>query len=108
MGAFGGQSDVVALYASGISLKGAEQTARLAVDNGYDAKAENWFGSEVDIGNIKALREVVGSAGTLMVDANQAWTVDHACEMIKELAPFDLSCWKNQSQRIDLTVNGND
>lgn len=89
---FGGQSDVVALYASGISPKGAEQTARLAVDNGYDAlKLKIGFGSEVDIRNIKALREVVGSAGTLMVDANQAWTVDDACEMIKELTPFDLS-----------------
>ena len=48
------------------------------------------FSHDRDVVNIRALRDIVGPSGSLMVDASQAWSVDHATEMIADLAPFDL------------------
>ena len=42
-----------------------------------------------DIARVAAVREVIGDA-TLMVDANQGWTVEQAMEACRELAAFDL------------------
>ena len=89
---YGGTTDTVPIYASGINPTNAEQTALAAVDNGYQAvKLKIGFGRDVDVNNVSALRDIVGSSGSLMVDANQAWFADHACDMISDLAPFDLT-----------------
>ena len=42
-----------------------------------------------DIARVAAVREVIGDA-TLMVDANQGWSVEQAMEACRELAAFDL------------------
>ena len=42
-----------------------------------------------DIARVAAVREVIGDA-TLMVDANQGWSVEQAKEACRELAAFDL------------------
>ena len=49
------------------------------------------FSRNRDVVNIRALRDIVGPSGLLMVDANQAWSVDHAAKMIADLTPFDLA-----------------
>ena len=38
--------------------------------------------------NLQALRDLLGSHATLMVDANQAWSPDEAKEMSQRIAPF--------------------
>ncbi|MEK9759433.1 MAG: mandelate racemase/muconate lactonizing enzyme family protein [Candidatus Puniceispirillum sp.] len=89
---YGGTADTVPIYASGINPTNAEQTVRAALDEGYrDIKLKIGFGHDRDVANIRALRDIVGPSGSLMVDANQAWSVDHAAEMISDLAPFDLT-----------------
>ena len=49
------------------------------------------FSRDRDVVNIRALHDIVGPSGSLMVDANQIWSVDHAAEIIAGLAPFDLA-----------------
>ena len=89
---YGGTADTVPIYASGINPTNAEQTARTALDEGYrNIKLKVGFGRDRDVANIRALRDIIGPSGSLMVDANQAWTVDHAAEMIADLAVFDLA-----------------
>ena len=89
---YGGITDTVPIYASGINPTNVEQTACAALDEGYrDMKLKIGFGHDRDVANIRLLRDIVGPSGSLMVDANQAWTVDHAAEMITDLGPFDLT-----------------
>ena len=49
------------------------------------------FSPDRDVVNIRALRDNVGPSGSLMVNANQAWSDDHAAEMMADLSPFDLA-----------------
>src|SRR4051812_12763329 len=45
---------------------------------------------EEDRERVAKVREAVGRATTLMVDANQSWTIDQAIARIKRLEPYDL------------------
>jgi L-alanine-DL-glutamate epimerase-like enolase superfamily enzyme len=45
---------------------------------------------EEDVERVAKVREAVGPQTTLMVDANQSWTVDQAIARAKKLEPFDL------------------
>ena len=43
-----------------------------------------------DIARVEAVRDALGPAGRIRVDANGAWDVDHARRMLAALAPFGL------------------
>ena len=57
------------------------------------------FGTERDLANLAALREMIGDLA-LMVDANQCWTLAQACEMVPLLEPFKLG-WLEEPLRAD-------
>ncbi len=43
-----------------------------------------------DIARVEAVRDALGPAGRIRVDANGAWDVDHAQRMLSRLAPFGI------------------
>jgi O-succinylbenzoate synthase len=43
-----------------------------------------------DIARVEAVRDALGPAGKLRVDANAGWSVDQAARMLRALAPFGL------------------
>ncbi|MDL2226182.1 mandelate racemase/muconate lactonizing enzyme family protein [Deltaproteobacteria bacterium OttesenSCG-928-M10] len=47
-------------------------------------------GERSDVANTRAVREAIGAQGRLRVDANEAWNVFTAKNMIRRLAEFDL------------------
>ena len=84
----GGLPDVQT-YASGLNPTDPETLAATKRDEGYTAfKLKIGFGAERDLRNLQALRDLLGSHATLMVDANQAWSLDEAKEMSQRIAPF--------------------
>ena len=84
----GGLPDVQT-YASGLNPTDPETLAATKRDEGYTAfKLKIGFGAERDLRNLQALRDLLGSHATLMVDANQAWSPDEAKEMSQRIAPF--------------------
>lgn len=96
----GGRSNKIKVYASGINPGGAVRTAEAALERGHRAlKLKVGFGAETDLANLAALRGLVG-AGMLASDANQAWSVAQAMEMLPRLAEFDLR-WLEEPIRAD-------
>ncbi|HEX6143970.1 MAG TPA: mandelate racemase/muconate lactonizing enzyme family protein [Geminicoccaceae bacterium] len=74
-------------YASGINPGGAVEQAVGAWDAGFRAfKLKIGFGSERDLANLAALREMLGGEVPIAVDANQAWDLDEAVRMSRALA----------------------
>lgn len=98
---FGGTSPVVGLYASGLNPDAPEKLAARRRAEGYRAfKLKVGFGAERDLRNLRALRNALGEDAGLMVDANQAWTLDGALEMLPRLEPFGLH-WLEEPIRAD-------
>tara|TARA_B100001564_G_scaffold44268_1_gene31685 strand:- start:388 stop:1506 length:1119 start_codon:yes stop_codon:yes gene_type:complete len=88
----GGTRNKVATYASGISPATARKTAEVALAAGHDSlKLKIGFDKDTDLKNIKDLRDLLGSDGKLMLDANQSWTMDQAKHMIQNINPFNVS-----------------
>jgi L-fuconate dehydratase len=62
-----------------------------------EARARGWTHFKMKVGGkqpddvrrARLMREEIGPAGTLMMDANQVWDVGEAIASMKELAPFD-------------------
>lgn len=99
-GFWGGQSDTIKVYASGINPGGAAQTAEAALARGHRAlKLKVGFGTETDLANLAALRGLLG-AGMLASDANQGWSMAQALQMLPRLAEFDLR-WLEEPIRAD-------
>ncbi|WP_418320950.1 mandelate racemase/muconate lactonizing enzyme family protein [Piscinibacter sakaiensis] len=97
----GGKDDTVAVYASGLNPDRPQVLAAQRRDDGHRAfKLKVGFGAERDLANLRALRDLLGNATPLMVDANQGWTVDQACEIAPRLADFDLG-WLEEPLRAD-------
>lgn len=94
-----GASDAVQVYASGINPTDPEVLAADKAREGYRAfKLKVGFGIERDVANLRRMRETLGDGATLMVDANQAWSFDQACEAGKHLLDFGL-CWLEEPLR---------
>jgi L-alanine-DL-glutamate epimerase-like enolase superfamily enzyme len=97
----GGSSPLIGVYASGLNPDGPEKLAAKRFENGYRAfKLKVGFGIERDLKNLKALRDALGSEIELMVDANQAWSLDEAAESAPKLERFDLR-WLEEPIRAD-------
>ena len=97
----GGATPRVRVYASGLN---PERPADLAVTRrteGFRAfKLKIGFGRERDIANVAALRSALGDGVDLMVDANQAWSLDLALEMVAALEPYYIG-WLEEPLRAD-------
>jgi L-alanine-DL-glutamate epimerase-like enolase superfamily enzyme len=99
--ALGGQSQRIPVYASGLNPTAPENLAVSRFAEGYRAfKLKIGFGLERDVRNLTALREKLGSDVRLMVDANQAWTIEQAVEVAPKLAQFELD-WLEEPIRAD-------
>ena len=96
----GGSDARIRVYASGLNPTAPEQLAQRRWDEGYRAfKLKVGFGQARDAANLEALRQVIGDA-PLMVDANQAWSLDQALEMGPMLAGAGLG-WLEEPLRAD-------
>lgn len=99
----GGRDPGIAVYASGLNPDEPEALAAERRDAGYRAfKLKVGFGAERDERNLEALRRALGFDVRLMVDANQAWTLDEAREMAPRLERFGLD-WLEEPIRADCT-----
>lgn len=97
----GGASDNIPVYASGLNPVGFSALVSEKLEQGYEAfKLKVGFGVERDLSNLKMLREIIGPNRRLMVDANQAWALPQALEIVPLLKPFDLG-WLEEPLRCD-------
>lgn len=87
----GGASPTVEVYASGLNPTRPERLAVEKAAEGHNRfKLKVGFGPDRDSQNLVNLRAALGASATLMIDANQAWTVEQAAEMSQRLAQFEL------------------
>ena len=97
----GGVDPVVKVYASGLNPDGPEVLAAQRQAEGYNAfKLKVGFGAERDLANLRRMRDRLGSGVALMVDANQAWTLEQAGDMSARLGEFELQ-WLEEPMRAD-------
>ena len=97
----GSANPVIGVYASGLNPDGPETLAATKQREGFAAfKLKVGFGAERDTANLRALRTTLGDAARLMVDANQAWALDAALDMVPRLRPFGLD-WLEEPLRAD-------
>jgi len=97
----GGTSPRIPVYASGLNPEAPEKLAARRLAEGHRAfKLKVGFGRERDLANLVAMRDTLGAASVLMADANQAWSLDEALEMIPVLERFDLA-WLEEPIRAD-------
>jgi L-fuconate dehydratase len=67
-----------------------EQLVRLALSDGFrHVKMKVGGDTASDARRAALIRDALGDAGTLMMDANQVWDVDEAIATMRELAAFD-------------------
>ena len=101
----GGESPKLRVYASGINPDQPERVALARRDEGYTAfKLKVGFGIERDASNLRAMREALGAEAELMVDANQAWTLDQAADIAPRLEAF-APRWLEEPLRADTPWN---
>jgi L-alanine-DL-glutamate epimerase-like enolase superfamily enzyme len=97
----GGSNPEVGVYASGLNPDSPERLAEERRAEGHTAfKLKVGFGTKRDLGNLQALRAVLGDDASLMVDANQAWAPDEARRMAQRLGVFGLQ-WLEEPMRAD-------
>ena len=97
----GGSDPTVGVYASGINPEHPERVVRARRDDGYRAfKLKIGFGTDIDIPNIERVVEAAGDGATVMVDANQAWSLEQALRMAVVVDRFDLA-WIEEPLRAD-------
>lgn len=97
----GGEHDAVAVYASGLNPDRPQDLAALRRAEGHRAfKLKVGFGARRDLDNLSAMRDLLGADAALMVDANQSWTLEQACEIAPRLDAFGLG-WLEEPLRAD-------
>ena len=96
----GAPTDSVPVYATGINPDGPEAFAERQAEGHRAFKLKIGFGAELDLRNLRALRETLGREAVLMTDANQALTRDAAIALSREAAPLNLR-WLEEPLRID-------
>lgn len=100
----GGQSPRIAAYASGLGPAGAVDAALAQKEKGYRAfKLKVGFRLEDDLANLQALRDALGPQASLMVDANQGWSLEQALAACPRLESAHLS-WIEEPLRADVPL----
>lgn len=99
--ALGGSSPRMAVYASGLNPTAPEVLAARMRREGHRVfKLKIGFGRERDHANLTALRKELGDGTRLLVDANQAWTLEEALVEAPRLEEFQLG-WLEEPIRAD-------
>jgi D-galactarolactone cycloisomerase len=97
----GAPTESVPVYATGINPDQPEVFAAERQAEGHRAfKLKIGFGAELDLRNLRALRDTLGEAAVLMTDANQALTREAAIAISRGAAPLNLR-WLEEPLRID-------
>ncbi|HEX6446294.1 MAG TPA: mandelate racemase/muconate lactonizing enzyme family protein [Streptosporangiales bacterium] len=92
--------DEISVYASSLGPSGvAEQAAACRAAGHRAVKVKVGFGRERDEGALRDARRVLGSV-TLYADANQAWSLDEACELAGMLRDHGVA-WLEEPVRGD-------
>ncbi len=92
---------MVPVYASGLNPDAPERLAATRRNEGHRAfKLKVGFGAARDAANLRALRDALGPDATLMLDANQAWTLEQALAQAPALAQFS-PVWLEEPLRAD-------
>ena len=96
----GGDDPCIRVYASGLNPSSPERLVLRRAEEGYrDFKLKVGFGSARDLENLRAIRALPGNLN-LMVDANQAWSLDEAVDNMRQMQAFDLG-WVEEPLRAD-------
>jgi len=94
----------VPVYASGINPTRPVEVALAQRDLGFRAfKLKVGFGVDRDLGNLRDLRSALGTAATLMIDANQAWDLETGLAMAARMAEAD-PLWLEEPMPADTPV----
>lgn len=97
----GGTNATIPAYASGINPSNAAQTVARCRAEGHRAfKLKIGFDRAKDLANIAQIAAALGSDEVFMVDANQAWNVDEALDILPDLAGFLLG-WLEEPIMVD-------
>jgi len=98
----GGYSDgSMPIYGSGLNPDHPERLAAARQADGYIGfKLKVGFGKQRDLSNLETLRKTIGDNAQLLTDANQAWDLDTAITMAKEIAPFNVM-WLEEPMPVD-------
>ena len=87
----GGTEATISTYASGINPANASEMVDKCRDEGHTAfKLKIGFDRQSDFQNMEEISSNLKLDEEFMVDANQAWTVDEASELLPKLAEFSL------------------
>jgi D-arabinonate dehydratase len=85
----GKTSEKAEVYASGLGPRNLEEQIRECIPYGIKAfKVKVGFGKNTDIKNIGQARDLIGTTGQLMLDANMAWSEEEALEMVGLLKDY--------------------
>jgi D-galactarolactone cycloisomerase len=91
----------VGVYASGLNPDAPERMVATKLAEGYTTfKLKIGFGLDRDLANLRAIRDIVGPASPLMVDANQAWDLETALRCARSLEAANLA-WLEEPLRCD-------
>ena len=97
----GGSNARIGVYASGINPDASLHTVQKKHQEGFRAfKLKIGFDTQLDIANVKSVREWLDPSLELMADVNQAWDLATALDTIPKLEPFGLS-WLEEPLRCD-------
>jgi L-alanine-DL-glutamate epimerase-like enolase superfamily enzyme len=97
----GGSNPRIGVYASGINPDGSLQTVQKKHQEGFRAfKLKIGFDTQLDITNLRSVREWLDPSHELMADVNQAWDLAQALETLPRLEPYGLS-WLEEPLRCD-------
>ncbi len=97
----GAPAESVPVYTTSINPDQPERFAGARYAEGHRAfKLKIGFDSALDLKNLAALRATLGPAAALMVDANQAFTLESAIDFSEAAARFDVQ-WMEEPLRVD-------
>ncbi|MBV8091721.1 MAG: mandelate racemase/muconate lactonizing enzyme family protein [Acetobacteraceae bacterium] len=97
-------AETVPVYATGINPDAPERFAAARQAEGHRAfKLKIGFGQELDLRNLKAMREALGNKAVLTADANQILTLEQALAISRAAAPLDLQ-WLEEPLRVDAPI----
>ena len=100
----GGSSDSVPVYASGINPEQPQDKVATKRSQGFGAfKLKVGFGDARDLGNVQAVRAMLGPGEQLMLDANQAWSLEAALAIVPQLEALGIG-WLEEPLRADAPV----
>jgi len=100
----GGDSNEISVYASGIGPNNPAIVAKSKLEEGYrEFKLKVGFNDNLDIKNLRSLRNTIGYENNLMVDVNQAWGFSEALHKIDAMSQFSLR-WIEEPIPVDESI----